>query len=334
MTAAFLLLALAASPAGAAARKAAAPAPETLLRRAAAAPSAHEGVLLVETFGPKPASRRVRVAFSPPSKWRRETLDANGATALLAVSDGRVDWLYDAARKRAWSGEAADPDYKQLGREDETDLIAENYAVSAATGEPVAGRSTWRLELRAREDGRLERRLWLDRRAGLVLRGQAFQDGTLISDARFESVRFERPKAGVFRFAPPDGTATARRSEADYMAAGQAKAVSGLEPRSPRWLPSGFVFESSDVLERGGKSILHARFSDGINALSLFQCPKGVRLDFGAKRAEKVKLAAGEGELAAAPEGRVLAWESGGARFMLVGRLSADALKRVADSIP
>lgn len=317
----------------AAARKAALPPAETLLRRAAAAPSAHEGVLLVETFGPKPAARRVRVAFSPPAKWRREVLDSAGATVLLAVSNGKEDWLYDASRRRAWSGEAADPDYKQLGREDETDLMAENYEASVSTGEPVAGRATWKLELRSRADGRLERRLWLDRRAALVLRGQAFQDGAVVSDARFESVVFARPKAAAFRFSPPEGVAVARRAEAGFLAEGQAQAEAGLEPRSPRWLPPGYVFESADVLERGGKRILHARFSDGVSVLSLFQSPKGVRPSFGTRRARPVRVAGAPAELAEAPEGRVLAWESGRSSFVLVGRLSVEALTRAAESV-
>lgn len=330
-----LALALALCVPAAAARRAKPPEPAELLRRAAGVPPAHEGVLVAETFGAKPSARRVRVAFAPPAKWRREVLGANGETALLVVSNGRAEWIFDAARRRAWTGEASDPDYKQLGREDETELIAENYALFSSTGEPVAGRTTWRLDLRARESGRLERRLWLDRRGGLVLRGQSFDaDGNPASDARFESVRYGRPKAERFRFSAPEGVAVSRRSESDFLALDQAKAASGIEPRAPKWLPRGYVFESVDVLDRGGRSLLHARFSDGIHVLSLFQCPARVKLDFGGQRREKVPLGSGSAELAEAPEGRVLSWESRGERLVLVGRLAPDALKRVAESIP
>lgn len=316
----FLLLALA-LPANAA-RKPHLPEADALLRKAAAVPPPHEGVLLA-------GARRVRVAFLPPGKWRREVLGENGETSLLYVSNGRTQWLYDAKRRRAWTGEASDPDYKQLGREDETDLIAENYEMSVSTGEPVAGRSTWLLTLRSKTDGKAERRYWLDRRGGLVLRSE-----TPFSRSRFESVAYGRPKAEAFRFSPPEGVAVSRRSERDYLGLDQAKAASGLEPRPPKWLPGGYVFESVDVLERGGRNLLHARFSDGVNVLSLFQCPPRVKLDFGGQKRETVRLSAGAAELAETPEGRVLAWESRGERFVLVGRLSPEALKKVADSVP
>src|SRR5262249_5924660 len=101
----------------------------------------------------------------------------------------------------------------------------------------------------------------------------------------------------------------------------------------PAWLPSGYVFESLDVVPRGGRKILHFRFSDGVNVLSLFQCPPHVQLDFGGENAKKVELPMGEATTAWTPEGRVLGWSRGSSRFLLVGPLSPETLARVAESV-
>jgi hypothetical protein len=86
-------------------------------------------------------------------------------------------------------------------------------------------------------------------------------------------------------------------------------------------------------MPRGTLKIIHYRFSDGINVLSLFQCPPKVRLDFGAKAAAAVRVGSEDGTLAWTQEGQALGWEQGRSRFLLVGPLSADALVRIGASI-
>jgi len=121
--------------------------------------------------------------------------------------------------------------------------------------------------------------------------------------------------------------------EPDDVAMDQAKSASGLEPKTPGWLPSGYVFESLKVLPQGRKNIIHYRFSDGINALSLFQCPPRARLDFGHKEGRRVRLASGFGTLAWTHEGHVLGWSSQGSKFVLISPLDSQTLRRVADSL-
>jgi hypothetical protein len=67
--------------------------------------------------------------------------------------------------------------------------------------------------------------------------------------------------------------------------------------------------------------------------LSLFQCPPHVKLDFGGQDAKVVSLPIGRATTAWTPEGRVLGWESGRSKFLLVGPLSPEALAHVAESV-
>ena len=252
----------------------------------------------------------------------------------LIVEDGRSEWIYDAARRRVWQGEPADPLFKRFGPEEEFDRLAENYDVAIATGEPVAGRSTWLLSLRARSDGVLARRLWIDRKAPLLLRSEVFRAEGSPGDAMyFTRLRLGAPQdRALFRFSPPAGAAVVERAEPDYLALDKAKAA-GVEPRLPAWLPSGYVFESLDVMAKGRHNVVHYRFSDGIEVISLFQCPPRVRLNLGARLTRRVKLSVGRGYRTRTAEGNVLSWNSGGWRFVLVGSASEETLKRMAESL-
>jgi outer membrane lipoprotein-sorting protein len=279
--------------------------------------------------------RLMVVSFSPPNLYRRETRDASGAVQQLVVEDGRSEWIYDPVRRKAWQGPSADPLFKRFGPDEEIDLISENYEVSIATGERVAVHPTWRLELRSRTSAALARRLWVDRKSFIVLRDETFRpDGSLGDSIVFTSLSAGAPlDPELFRFSPPAGGAVVRRGEPDYLGLDEAKAAAGVEPRLPAWLPSGYVFESLDVIPKGRRNVVHYRFSDGMGALSLFQCPPRVRLNFGGRQRQRVKLSVGRGYRTQTPEGNVLVWNSRGSHFVLIGPLSDDILRRVAESV-
>lgn len=331
-----LLWLLAALPGYAA--SAAAPEALTVLRQSLESPhepyTAELTVERREGVEGKAVSRRLAVRFSPPNLYRREILGTAGETVQLIVEDGRTEWIYDPARRKVWQGEPADPLFKRFGPEDEFDRLSENYDVAIATGDRVAGRSTWLLTLRARSDGMPARRLWVDRQSSLLLRAEAFRpDGSPADSMSFTRLQLGAPSGRtLFRFSPPAGSTVVKHAEPDYLALDEAKAA-GVEPRLPAWLPSGYVFESLDVMAKGRRNVVHYRFSDGIEVISLFQCPPRVRLSLGARLSRRVKLSVGRGYGTRAAEGNVLSWNSGGWRFVLVGSVSEETLKRMAESV-
>ena len=278
--------------------------------------------------------RRLAVRFGPPNLYRRELLGPSGETAQLVVEDGRSEWIYDPVRRKVWQGEPADPLFKRFGPDEEIERLVENYDVSVSTGGEVAGRPTWLLTLRARSDGALARRLWVDRSSRLVLRRESFRpDGTVGGSETFTRLGWGAASdPGLFRFSPPAGSTVVRRTEPDYLALDEAK-TAGVAPRLPAWLPSGYVFESLDVMAKGRRNIVHYRFSDGIEVLSLFQCPPRMRFDLGFRPRQGVKLKVGRGFRTRTAEGNVLSWNSGGSRFILVGSASDDTLRRIAESV-
>lgn len=326
-----LILLLAASVSAAAL-----PQPVELIRRSLEPSRAFQGNVLVEIASPGGARRKeLRVASAPGGRYRRELYPRSGEPNQIAVSDGRVEWVYDRARGKVWKGSPPEPDYKRLGPEEEQELLKSNYRATVSAGEPVARRATWRLELRAKDGGLLRRRLWVDRKEGVVLRSESFRpDGMLSSWMSFTAISFPSAvDSTLFLFTPPAGASVVERSEADYMEQDEAEQAAGFKPRLPARLPPGFVLESLDVLPRGKKRIVHARYSDGMTVLSLFQCPPRVRLDLGRGRKRPARLSTGRGTLSWEDEGTVLSWSAGGSRFALVGDLPEAELIRTAESL-
>ncbi len=310
---------------------------EALLREALELPSkSYEGELSVVSWqGGRTETRTLRVRFSPPGKYRREVVDAAGKPLLSVVSDGESEWVHDTRRGLAWKGEAADAYYKLMGPQEEAELLRANYEARLSGSQTVAGRRARVLEVFSKRDGRLARRLWVDK-DGLVLARAAYgPDGAETSSMRF--TRLQSPgtaREEDFTFSPPPGVRVlAGRWNPDYMELDEAAAASGLNPRTPGWLPSGFVFESVNLLPHRGKTLLHTRFSDGIVVFSLFQCPKGTRLRMGGPDGGKpFPLAGAKARLSASPEGKVLEW-SDQDRFVLIGPLPEDELRKIAESM-
>lgn len=310
---------------------------QALLRRAMAGPStSYEGELSVVSWqGGRTETKTLRVLCAPPGRYRREVVDAAGRPSLSVVSDGETEWVYDARRALAWKGEAADAYFKLMGPEEEQELLRSNYDVRLAGSQSVAGRRTRVLEVFSKKEGRLARRLWVDK-DGLVLARAAYgPEGAETSSMRFTRLREPaKVEEGSFSFTPPPGVRVSTgRWNPDYMDLDEAAAASGLKPRTPTWLPSGFVFESVNLLPHRGKTLLHYRFSDGIVVLSLFQCPKGTRLRLGSGGAGKsFDLAGTKARMSAGAEGKVLEWSEGD-HFVLIGSLPEDDLRRVARSM-
>lgn len=321
-----------------AAWSAAAPAAEDLLRRSLSTPQeAYAAELMVTRYDAKePLAKKVRVRFSPPAYYRREILASDGSLERLIVSDGKEERSYDPRRRAVRESEVLDPLYKRFGPEEELERLTNNYDASVGQGPEVAGRPTWLLELRPKGRDRARRRFWLDRERGIVLKSESFRpDGSLASSMQFDRLLWDQAlRPEDFRLELPAGVKKAERLKPDYLEIEEAREASGMEARVPAWLPPGYVFESLDVIRRGRKSLIHARFSDGVEVISLFQCPPRVRLGFGGRPRRRVKIGSARGTATWTEEGNVLSWSSGGQRFVLVAPLEEETLRRVAASLP
>ncbi len=310
---------------------------EDLLLMSLSAPEvSYEGELVLETVSPKGESvaKHVLVRFAPPDRYRREIVDENGFMKLLIVSDGETEWVYDRRRRAAWRGEPTDADHKLIDPDEEYDLIFDNYELKAGGSDRVAGRDCAVLEVREPAGGALVQKLSIDRERGLVLRRRVYRpDGGVASHMRYLRAVFSPPSGDWdFAFSPPSGTkVAARRIRPDFLEVDEVRTATDLEPRQPDWLPGGYVFESVNILPYRGRTVLHYRYSDGVEVLSLFQAPRHMPVRHSGS-VVGLRVGSAQAKLAVGADGKMLEWTAGD-RFVLIGRLSVETMKRVAESI-
>ncbi|MBI4375575.1 MAG: hypothetical protein HY549_03905 [Elusimicrobia bacterium] len=302
--------------------------PRERIRRAFQLPPVpFEGELSFQAAGEKVSL--FMISSGPRGVYRRDLMGPEGA-ARSVVGDGEREWIFDGTRRRVWIGthQPAIVPAAALFQPQTSDQL------SLSTGSPVAGRPSSLIEVRSRE-GQLRQRIWIDEEHGVALRGEAFApDGGLGWSWRFKRVSFGRRRAAEsFEFRPSSAAIVSDRLQADDSQQRQAVERTGLQPRKPKWLPSGYYLESVGVMAHGRKSIIHYRFSDGATMLSLFQCPPRVRLKFGPKGGRRLRLSNGSATLSWSESGPVLGWSDLGFKFVLVGRLDAEGLRRVAESV-
>ncbi|MDE2290471.1 MAG: hypothetical protein KGL53_00195, partial [Elusimicrobia bacterium] len=245
-------------------------------------PASYSGQLTVTTReGGRESTRWITVEYAPPSSYRREVLDRYGSPELITVSDGRTQWVYDRRSGRAWRGVPAGDDAGLSDPDEELDLLTDNYDVRRAATDTVAGLPCQELVVAPKRGGPPVQRLCVDGEDGLVLRRVVYDaDGKESTRVRFERVDTHpslRPED--FRLRPPAGTRVLRRRPApDALELGEAARMTAMTPRPAAWVPPGYVFESVSLLPYRGATILHFRWSDGVDALSLFQAPPRARV--------------------------------------------------------
>lgn len=329
-------LLLAAAPAARPARALEAPDPVRLLDAALAAPETpYQGrVVVTQWYGKQTHAEEMRVFVLPPDKVRREFLAPDGSVARLSISDGDVESVRLVRSGRTVRGNAVPSDEKVLSTDAERGALLANYALSSSTGETVAGRKTWRLTIEPRIPGKPWQTLWLDRDTSVVLRSRrALPKRPFASSAQF--VSFEpRPSLdeALFRMDPAtDAVIEARGLAPRFLTREQLDREAGGGARMPESLPGGFVFESGDVFPVGKSRVRHARYTDGLTVISLFQTDRPVRLPRGGV------LPSGSpplpGPVRASRAGNLIQWRVGARHYTLMGDVSRELVAQIVKNL-
>jgi hypothetical protein len=250
--------------------------------------------------------RSVRMWHGGPALTRLEFVDPDGRSGPVVVENGRNRWFY-SPRHRTWRPISWSPPEPRL------DLLLKNYRVIPGAMDRVAGRLALQVRIEPRQAGNPRKHSWLDLATGIALRSDLYDHrGRFVSTAGFRHFRTEPslPPAlfrapGAAPCAPEESEPPARLSFAAML---------------PRHLPRGYVLERISRSRHGETEVLRARYTDGLNVLSMVQW-KGRRdpEDRGSERFW-------------APGERVLR-SIGRVTILVAGDLSGDELRRVSASI-
>jgi outer membrane lipoprotein-sorting protein len=213
--------------------------------------------------------RAVRIWHGGPSLTRLEFVaqDENRSPATagggaapgapVVVENGRRRWFY-SPRHRTWRPISWRPPEPRL------ELLLKNYRIVPGAVDRVAGRLALQIRIVPRYPGNPRKQTWLDLATGIALRSDLYDHrGNLVSTAGFRHFRTETCLPPALFQAP--GAAGPASSEA------ASPPRLSFEVMLPRYVPRGYVLDRISRSREGGTEVARARFTDGLNVLSLVQ---------------------------------------------------------------
>ena len=249
------------------------------------------------------AHATVKVVHLKPNKTRTDYFSPQLLAGIVIIDDGLDSWKYCPAQ-RVWehircpaasSHDAVSPD------------AFDNYDIRLLGTDQVAGRTSYVIHAIPNHRGESARRMWVDTKHFLIMATRVETPlGRVINSSRYTSIHFN----------PGDISPSAFKVPGPVKPAPKPAGIK-FKVRKPSYLPKGYRYRGVKGLKIGHHSCAHSRFSNGSNAISLFQRPA---------RKDSPPL----------PTTRkftdVYAWTRGGMLFTLMGDLPRAELKKIADS--
>lgn len=219
----------------------------------------------------------VSVFHRPVEDRRLYYLSPKSQHGLLLVSDGHEEWQYDPHLKELSHR------YLSPGALEEDDLLSytllrENYFLAVDPKPRVyADRKVCLVTIKRPSGHTLARKFWIDTGSGVILKREIYgDDGELAVTGAFTEITYHaKPSSEVFSLsglsklpgvhtveaaAPTENPLPLRSLPAQL--AGKAYAPPSL---------AGYRLVGASATTVGGKPLLHLRYSDGLNLVSLFE---------------------------------------------------------------
>lgn len=312
---------------------AAVPTGEELLQSALSSPSIpYQGkVMVTQWYGKQTRAEEMRVHFAPPDNIRREFLSPDGRVTRVSVSDGDQETVSRGGKVVV--GDAVRSYEKVMTPEREREVLLSNYELLVDTADKVAGRAVWVLTLKPKIEGKAWQSMALDQETKVVLRVKRYLPRrSFASQASFTSFEPKKPQdEALFHLGTTTGAPVSAPSlTPDFMTLEQLSKEMGRPSRLPTTLPNGFVFESADAFKAGKSPVAHARYTDGLTVLSIFETERPVKLPKSGLIATNNGF---PGALSASRAGKVLNLKAGDRHYTLMGDLSRELLADVARAL-
>jgi outer membrane lipoprotein-sorting protein len=288
-------------------------------------------VMVTQWYGKQTRAEEMRVHFSPPDNIRREFLTPDGSVTRISVSDGDQETVSRGGKVVV--GDAVRSYEKVMAPEREREVLFSNYDMIVSTTDKIAGRTVWLLTLKPKIEGKAWQSMALDQETKVVLRVKRYLPRrSFASSASFISFEPNKPQdEALFHLGATTSAAVAAPSMTpDFMTLEQLAKETGRASRLPGTLPGGFVFESADAFKAGKSKVAHARYTDGLTVLSVFETDRPVRLP---KSGMMVTSAGFPGALSASRAGKILKIKAGDRHYTLMGDLSRELLADAARAL-
>lgn len=296
----------------------------------------------VTTYWRPGRSESVIVSHRAPDLRRIDYLAPDVERGRSVVTTGAQQWQYDPGAKRLLHrriqpGEQADADAAAS-----YDLLRANYIVGVArTTQNTANRKVFVLTIARKTNRTLARKLWIDAATGLALKFENYDDhGKLVVTVAFSDINYHvnLPRAlfdlsaiarrpGVrLEQEPASGETALKLSAVSRELGGAALAPSTI---------NGYRLISAARTRNAGNNMLHIRYSDGLNLVSLFERRrKEVRRPTRVPKSMRpTQIGRRKGHVVHQPSITTLNWDTRSLNITLMGEVGEATLRSLASSV-
>ncbi|OFX17845.1 MAG: hypothetical protein A2Z18_09905 [Armatimonadetes bacterium RBG_16_58_9] len=255
-------------------------------------------------FGGRHADATLKVLHLKPDKTRAEYFSPILLAGIIVIEDGGSCWKYHPGG-RFWeempcAQASADVDF---GRE-----ALANYDVRLLGTDLIAGRSSYVIYAVPKRTDESARRIWVDKEHYLIVATQVETSlGTVVNSSRYTAIDFN----------PHDVSPSAFKVSGKVVKCAAKPKEIGFRLLKPCYLPKGYKCVGVTGLRINNRICAHTQFTNGANAISLFQRPS-------------------DGDSPPVPTNskitNVYVWTRDGMLFTLMGDIPRAELKKIADS--
>ncbi len=262
------------------------------------------------------------IRFLEPDSLRQTVIAMNGSR-VRARGDQHVRRMARHLRPGRW--------LRKRFAFREIDLLKRNYAVSVEPGPVMLDRPTYRVHIQPTRAGRPELRLWVDQISFFILKMQRLSPVASGSELHeYTRIEFTTPDTAEFRriWASLDTVADARSHRKERSRRIYTRLVDALAEHDgailvPQQVPEGFELTRIRKFTARERTYMHFLYTDGLAFISLFEYPKTMSKENGARQTRKRR----QTDLSVV-NGRV-----GDIGYHLVSEIPRDELERMAQSL-
>jgi outer membrane lipoprotein-sorting protein len=254
------------------------PSPQTLYQASLLADArySYEG-RQVTTYWRTGRTVAVEVTHQAPDWVRMDYLSPTRLSGIVVLNDGRRQWVYDPITKTLRHHELPVRSASSQNATRAYQLLKRNYLLSLPLAKTVAGRNAYVLDFRRKASGVSAERLWIDSATGLLLRTERYgESGAPTVTVAYTAINYHPAlTAGTFTVPGMRGEPgilirpeAATKEQAIPLAAVGAQLGSHAE--APQ-VVAGYKLVGAGTTAVSGRPVLHLRYSDGLNMVSVFE---------------------------------------------------------------
>jgi len=282
------------------------------------------GVQMTTAQAPQDVLSLTQVVHRKPSLTLIRYKAPEFLAGMVILDDGSQNLSYIPQRQRLIVTESFFGPSQTAASAQQLQRLKANYEIVQVGRETFSNRRCLVVEIRPRYPGNPKRKLWLDAATGLELKTERYNArGKLSMTTRFVEIAFPAsiPDERVALPAPAQTLEKIDRMPVP-LELKQCPQMAGFQALMPQYLPRGYTFLGASLLRAGKRAIVHLKFSDGMNTISLFERLSGDRRSHDRQHGRWPGLQA-----------QIKEWTIGDLKLTLMSDLPEEELERIAGSV-